>query len=199
MGGDNLIAFPPEGNPNPVVVGFFDRERARVMAGPVDLEARRLMLSRLVGFLKESAAAYGFPWTKLAVPNDTPLVLMCSEQRGGVGLILAIKRLQEEYLTGRASVVVLMRDELNPIPETATETWVAVDSFRLNGGHFELVPTRWLADFEALIRLRRKVAAGELLMPDGTPVGNREVIRFMETGFRSGLLDRLAEILAEAA
>ncbi len=119
----------------------------------------------------------------------TALVVLVSEQRAGIGLILSIKRLQEEYLTGQAGVVILMIDEQNPIPPTATETWEAVQAFEANGGHFVLVPRAWLADFEALIRLRREVHAGNLRNPDGSTVPPTEVIRFMETGFKSGLLD----------
>lgn len=131
----------------------------------------------------------------MEVPSDTAVVLKYYEKGYGPGLILAIKKLQVEYLTGQAAVVMLMRDELNEIPETAHESWRAIESFRANGGHFETIPISWLADFEALSRLQKEAEAGRLLGPDGKPVGIAEVIHFTETEFRSGLVDRLREIL----
>jgi hypothetical protein len=103
---------------------------------------------------------------------------------------------QEEYLTGQAGVVILMRDEQNPIPTDRHGDLGGHDGVRSQRGHLVLVPRALLADFEALIRLRREIHAGTVRNPDGFAAATTEVIRFMETGFKSSLVDCFRGIVA---
>ena len=134
--------------------------------------------------------------------GEVSLCLQFTDEERGLGLIRTIERLQRD-LAGGSDVVILFRDREKPIEaDTAPETRKAFADFSEAGGYLLEIETEWLADFRAVILLRRAVEKGYLSYTtengEEVKVTMNHFRDFLENDFKSGLLERLASILEEA-
>lgn len=168
-----------------------------------DAEFRSHRIGELVRFLKLAAAEYRFPWDRFSVPQDLKLCIQYTDERRGNALIRTILDLLVDHLLGKIDVAILFRDRDNPVfTQHSPATNKVFRVFRSAGGHLLELQTEWLADFHALIVLRRMAELGALsysVQPSSPrPVTLEHVREFMQRGFESGLLESLAEIVQAA-
>lgn len=180
------------------VAQHFQMARLAVLSDHRGKAERQALLRNLVEFLKIAASDRSFPWDTLTVPRDVNLVIQYTDQKSGPGLIMTIQRLQVEHLAGRSDVVILLRDRSSRIKFSAASTRKALNEFIDDGGHFVEVEPEWLADFKALVLLRRAVEAGEIVFGHGDKATIGDVRSFMRKEFQSGLIARLGEIVQKA-
>lgn len=174
------------------------REEALISLTKSD-KFREAALSSLVRFLKGAVALAEYPWKEIKVPGnrDLKLCIQYTAERRGQALIRTIVDLIVEMLTGKSDLVILFRDEKNPVftgNSPATEKVFRV--FEAAGGRFVAVRTEWLADFCALIQLRGEVhreEGGRFLAEVSEPLTREDYEEFLTGEFDSGFARVLAD------
>jgi len=166
-------------------------------------EFRSYAISDFVTSLKRAVPAFEYPWNQFPVPQDLKLCIQYTDERRGQGLIRTITDLIIELLMGEIDLAILFRDENNPIfTEQSPATKKAFRVFKTAGGHFVALQSEWLADFYALVKLRKAATTGDAYrLTDDTVVHVtlEEFQAFLTQEFQSGFVEVLAELIKLAS
>jgi len=179
---------------------LFDELRSSAI-GPVSEtgEFRSHAISGFVTFLKHAVPGFEYPWDQFPVPRDLKLCIQYTDERRGAGLIKTITNLIIELLMGEIDLAIIFRDENNPIfTEQSPASKKAFRVFKTAGGHFVALHSEWLADFYALVKLRKAATeVTEYLLEDDTrvKVTVEEFQAFLAQEFQSGFVEVLAELI----
>lgn len=190
--------FPDAASATAAAYSQFRAEAVQQMERDKSFRTQRI--ADFITFLKHAAAEYEFPWSQFEVSSNQQLCIQYTDESRGNALIKTITNLLIDNLLGNIDIAILFRDEQNPLfTQQSPATNKAFRVFKSAGGHFVPLKTEWLADFHAIAELRRRAIAGQITYPseDGVEkaITLEDVRNFMSTGFRSGLLEVLAEII----
>lgn len=188
---------------NPVAKAkqYFEQQRQAILADPAHVKCRpEILPAMLQTYLVEAAAKEGHRAGQL-LEKSPSVMITCDDRVAGPSLIQEFTQMEVTLLEEKDNAVVMLRDGRRPITSTnSPETAAALERFQAHGGHYLEMELEWLADINALYRLRRIVDEGGLTYQaddqgSQAPVTSDHVAEFMCTDFESGLIERLLDSL----
>ena len=160
-------------------------------------QLRSEAIGTFIDLLRNGVVAAEYPWSEFRVHKDLRLCIQYTDEKRGQALIRTIIDLIVEMLTEKTDLAILFRDETNPVfTENSPATEKVFRVFQAAGGRFVPLKLEWLADFCALIELR-KVAehgtASEGKFQAAPKISPEEFHLFLSREFHTDFVQALTE------